>query len=361
MNDTQAVQLLRDMLGIESLSGAEGLHADFLTRQMIAFGYTKACVDEAGNAVGEMGDPAAAVTIVLLGHQDTVPGRIAVRMEDGRLFGRGAVDAKGPLAAFTAAVARIGPRAGVRFVVIGATEEEAASSKGARHIRDRFLAEGIPSACLIGEPSGWERVTLGYKGRLLADLHVAGPCGHSAGNRLGVNEQAVHWWQGVIGYTKNYNQEREGPFRQLLPSLRSMASGSDGLSEWADLRVGLRLPPETDIPGLERDLTDLAQGVSAEPAACSLGFSGQERAWVADKNSPLTRSLVAGIRREGGRPGYLLKTGTSDMNVVAPAWNCPIAAYGPGDASLDHTPEEHIVIEEYLRAIRVLERVLAEI
>ena len=89
MNDTQAVQLLRDMLGIESLSGAEGLHADFLTRQMIAFGYTKACVDKAGNAVGEMGDPAAAVTIVLLGHQDTVPGQQRVAAHPRPLPGGG--------------------------------------------------------------------------------------------------------------------------------------------------------------------------------------------------------------------------------------------------------------------------------
>jgi len=87
MNDTQAVQLLQEMIEIESLSGGEGRHAAFLVEQMIANDYTKACVDEAGNAVGEMGDPAAPRTIVLLGHQDTVPGRIPVRIEDGRLFG----------------------------------------------------------------------------------------------------------------------------------------------------------------------------------------------------------------------------------------------------------------------------------
>ncbi|MBV9788133.1 MAG: acetyl-lysine deacetylase, partial [Chloroflexi bacterium] len=42
------------------------------------------------------------------------------------------------------------------------------------------------------------------------------------------------------------------------------------------------------------------------------------------------------------------------------AWRCPIVAYGPGDAALDHTPDEHIVLEEYLRAIRVLEMALGE-
>ena len=46
------------------------------------------------------------------------------------------------------------------------------------------------------------------------------------------------------------------------------------------------------------------------------------------------------------------------MNVVGPAWGCPIVAYGPGDAALDHTSNEHIEIEEYLRAIDVVEGAL---
>ncbi len=46
------------------------------------------------------------------------------------------------------------------------------------------------------------------------------------------------------------------------------------------------------------------------------------------------------------------------MNVVGPIWGCPLVAYGPGDSALDHTPHEHIVLEEYLAAIRVLTRAL---
>ena len=67
------------------------------------------------------------------------------------------------------------------------------------------------------------------------------------------------------------------------------------------------------------------------------------------------------MRSAGRTPGFLLKTGTSDMNVVGPAWRCPILAYGPGDSSLDHTPEEHVVIAEYLGAIDVLEVALQEV
>ena len=46
------------------------------------------------------------------------------------------------------------------------------------------------------------------------------------------------------------------------------------------------------------------------------------------------------------------------MNLVAPAWRTPILAYGPGDSNLDHTPNEHIQISEYERAVSVLTDVL---
>ena len=49
------------------------------------------------------------------------------------------------------------------------------------------------------------------------------------------------------------------------------------------------------------------------------------------------------------------------MNVVGPAWGQNIVAYGPGDARLDHTPQEHIHIDEYTHAIDVLELVLREL
>ena len=73
------------------------------------------------------------------------------------------------------------------------------------------------------------------------------------------------------------------------------------------------------------------------------------------------RSFLAAIRAQNdpdAKPSFVVKTGTSDMNVVAPAWRCPILAYGPGDSRLDHTPDEHVALEEYWRAVLVLERAL---
>jgi acetylornithine deacetylase/succinyl-diaminopimelate desuccinylase-like protein len=89
-----------------------------------------------------------------------------------------------------------------------------------------------------------------------------------------------------------------------------------------------------------------------------LTSSGAEAAFRAEKNTPLVRAFLAAIRDKGGRPRFVLKTGTSDMNVVGPIWGCPICSYGPGDSALDHTPDERISLSEYLQSVGILKAVL---
>jgi LysW-gamma-L-lysine carboxypeptidase len=342
------VALLEHMLRIPSLSGQEGQVARFLVEQMQALGF-HSYVDSAGNAVGEIG---SGPEIVLLGHIDTVPGVVPVRIVGGKLYGRGSVDAKGPFATFVAAAARLLARGELhtRLVLVGAVEEEAASSKGAHYVVDRYS----PSACVIGEPSGWDRLTLGYKGRLLAEGRWEQPMAHSAGRDLAVAEHAVGFWNAVAAHCAAYNAGKTQLFDQLLPSLRAIASGSDGLTDWATLTIGIRLPPDIDPNALADQLAQAG-------ASGQLHFRGGCPAYRSDKNNPLVRAFLKSVRAAGGTPGFLLKTGTSDMNVVGPTWRCPILAYGPGDSSLDHTPDEHVDLAEYLRAIDVLAQALQQL
>ena len=114
-----------------------------------------------------------------------------MRCEGQVLYGRGSVDAKGPLAAFVIAAARAGPLADLRITVIGAVEEETYSSKGARHV----LGVYRPDLCIIGEPSRWNRITLGYKGVLQIRYRLQRPMSHAAGQEHGVCEEAVTFWQ----------------------------------------------------------------------------------------------------------------------------------------------------------------------
>ena len=94
-----AYELLRGLVAVPSLSRQEAVASAWLVEQMHALGYERAFVDDAGNAVGEMGPENASHTIILLGHIDTVPGNIPVRIEASAtgpvLYGRGSVDATG--------------------------------------------------------------------------------------------------------------------------------------------------------------------------------------------------------------------------------------------------------------------------
>lgn len=390
-----AVDLLAGLVGIPSLSGQEEAASAWLVEQMQRLGYDRAYVDAAGNAVGELGEAGAAYVVVLLGHIDTVPGAIPVRIEEGDdgpvLHGRGSVDAKGPLATFTAAAARLDAawlrRCDLRVVVVGAVEEEAATSKGARHIRDRFdgAAEPIPAACVIGEPSGWRRVTLGYKGRLLCELSARRPMAHTAGPDAGIAVWSAALWNWLDTYARAFNAERGQAFDQFQPSLRQVQTSTDAeMNDTVWVQAGIRLPLDFDAAVFAQDLVNwAADAAGAEwprtpsgegllagevrlhgpDVSMNLSFRGYERAWRSPRDTGLVRAFLAAIRAQGdgARPGFVVKTGTSDMNVVAPAWQCPILAYGPGDSALDHTPGEHVALDEYWRAVLVLEEAVTNL
>jgi LysW-gamma-L-lysine carboxypeptidase len=248
------------------------------------------------------------------------------------------------------AAARANLHSDLRVIVVGAVEEEAATSKGARALLEYLR----PHAVIIGEPSGWNRITVGYKGRLLLDYRLQRALGHSAGPRTGVCEEAVAFWQQVKAYAAQWNTDRDRMFDQLAPSLRAIRSSSDGLCEQVSMTLGFRLPEAIDIDDLQAKLRALGQDADQR-------FRGREVAYRAPKNTHLVRAFLRTIRGQGERPVFQVKSGTSDMNVVGPVWQCPILAYGPGDSSLDHTPHEHIDLAEYHAAIRVLQSVLESI
>ena len=203
--DHAEIDLVRGLVAVPSISRHEAAASAWLAGEMAALGFERTGVDPALNAVGELGTPEASRLIVLLGHIDTVPGNIPVRIEDngsnyGVLHGRGSVDAKGPLACFVAAAARLGhdwaERHDLRVIVAGATEEETATSRGAHYLLTRLdgRSEPSPDVCIIGEPSRCHRVTLGYKGRLLIDLLARRPASHTAGPEEGVGIVAFDLW-----------------------------------------------------------------------------------------------------------------------------------------------------------------------
>jgi acetylornithine deacetylase (EC 3.5.1.16)/N2-acetyl-L-lysine deacetylase (EC 3.5.1.-) len=326
-----AEQLLIDLVATPSPSGAEGACADRLVAFFEAHD-REVFIDRVGN-VRAPGDDA----VLLTSHIDTVPGAVPVRIDEETLWGRGAVDATGPLAAMAVAAVDTG----VSFA--GVVREET-TSEGAWHLIDDRPA---PDAVINGEPSGVDGITLGYRGFLSGTYVATSELGHSSRPADNAIQSAVRWWSRVDSFFDE--PDAEGVFDTVTTKPVAFTGGptEDGLAVEATVDVQFRIPPKYTID----DVQEVAEG---ELTAGSVHWIDPIPPVMQSPRTAVARAFRAAIRAQGYTPRPLRKTGTSDMNIYAGAWDCPMVSYGPGDSGLDHAPDEHLPLAAYADAIDVL-------
>jgi len=342
--DEEARALLERMVATPSPTGEEAAAAAELVDFFESHG-REARTDAVGNVRAPADD-----SLLLTSHVDTVPGDIPVRVEPGEgdesdvLWGRGSVDAKGPLCAMAVAAVRTG----VSFAgVVG----EEVDSRGARHLVEERDA---PDAVVNGEPSGWDGVTLGYRGLTAGRYVCTSESGHTSREDANAIQSAIRWWARVED--RYETDEYEPVFEQVTTKPVAVEGGltDDGLSVEATMDVQLRIPPALTVE-------DVREGVVAELEAGTVNWKDAVPPVMVSPRTAVARAFRVAIRDAGGDSRLLRKTGTSDMNVFAGAWDCPIATYGPGDSDLDHAPNEHLPLRDLDRAVAVLERVATDI
>jgi [amino group carrier protein]-lysine/ornithine hydrolase len=325
-----------------SPSGGEGPAVRAFVRAARALGYATS-IDRVGNGIARRGH--GSPSLLFLGHIDTVDGRLPVRSRRGRVYGRGTVDAKGALAAALLAGRRAPPIG--EFRVVAAVEEEL-DSRGARHLVRGHRADAV----IAGEPSGWDGVTVGYKGELQVEATFRGPRTHYGSPHPTAVDRAGSWLTAVRRYVDAL--PAPSPFRSLGAKVVAWSSEVASGREAARVTVDFRLPPGRSTGALLAELPSdgdpalVRTRIRVEPLEVPLA-------------DPVVRALIGGIRKAGGRPTVWRKTGTSDLNLVAPAWRVPGAAYGPGEARLDHTNRESIAVAELTRSVEVLDGAIAEL
>ena len=362
MKNDYAVDLLTRMIKIYSPSGNEEEVSLFLANEMKKVGF-HVHRDEVGNVIGEIGE--GSPVVLLCGHMDTVEGEIPVRVEDNQLYGRGSVDAKGPLAAMIMAASNFtdGGFPG-KILVVGVVDEEG-TGKGIQH----FVEEGIqPDYAIFGEPSGLEKVVFGYKGILTVKVTVETPSGHSAAPWLFENaiEKAMDFWKQI-----NRLHLREEKLKSRFYSITSCLTGIKGgnssasfIPSHCEILVQLRIPPQlTPEQVFDEVKRKIDRYTATNPkVTVALEMVDIAKAFEADRRSVIVRALAWGIRKTTlNYASFSRKTGTGDMNVLGNALKIPVVTYGPGDSKLDHTPNEHIDIQEYLDSIEVLRKTLKKL
>ena len=293
-------------------------------------------VDEAGNAFARIG--AGRPQVMFLGHIDTVEGELPVRTDGGRIHGRGACDAKGALAA--ALLAGTGHRGPGEVVVVAAVGEER-DSRGARHLIPRHR----PDLLIVGEPSGWAGVTIGYKGNLSVVLRFEGERTHLSSPAPTTVEGGLAALDRLRGFCAG--RQGDTPFRSLTVKVHTIQTRREGGREAVEIGVNLRLPPGVAV-------REVLEFLEVDGMAGRVEVVDRSEAVEVDRGNAVVRALCAGIRKAGARPSLIRKLGTSDLNLVVPAWGCPAAVYGPGDSHLDHTDAESLEVEELQRSVAVL-------
>ncbi|MES2154770.1 MAG: M20/M25/M40 family metallo-hydrolase [bacterium] len=341
MNDGDLVESL---VRIASPTGSEAEAVAFLRSQAERDGF-RVLADPVGNFVAEAGHGPR--LLLFVGHVDTVPGHIPVRVEGGELWGRGSVDAKGPLVAAYCAARRHLDSSQLTIRLVGAIDEEG-NSRGAKAVPTDLR----PAWILIGEPSGVGAITLGYKGIVRGTLRVRRPHHHGAHPGPTAVEQAVALWQSMAR-----DLDFADSFDSLQGHLTAMSSGHDGLYDDVTCSFNVRLPPGTQPAALEAQLSALASAAGAE-----LVVDERVPPALADKRTPLVAAFLRTLRARGRTPRLVRKTGTADFNLFAHRHpGVPIVAYGPGDPALDHTPQERLAMADFAEAVDVLDEVFAQL
>ncbi len=351
------VDVLLDALRIYSPTTQESELADFLAEKMSKLGYSKVRIDRAGNAVGEIGS--GSTKLLLCGHMDTVPGQLPVVRKEDRVYGRGAADAKSPLCALLLAGAAAAD-SGVRVTFAGATQEE---GEGAG-IQELIRSGGEFDYAVFGEPSGANRITVGYRGRVSLHVTVRTAGGH-AGSPW-AQRSAFDEFAQLLSRLKAYERSNEvqgDHFRSLSvsPTLVKAGSYHNVIPSLCEATLDLRLPPSVPSSRAVAEIQRVA-GQTDEGVQIDVRPGEPTEAYQADTGSSLVRAFQRAILlRLKAKPSLVRKTGTGDMNTFAHTNSAECVTYGPGLSSTSHTDGEMVQVRDYLDSIEVLKEAIRQL
>ncbi|HYB92616.1 MAG TPA: M20/M25/M40 family metallo-hydrolase [archaeon] len=354
-----AVEFLKHILKVYSPTGQEEELAKFLSRRMKRLGF-KVRIDEVGNVIGRIGS--GSPKILLCGHIDTVPGQIPVERVGNKIYGRGAVDAKGPMAAMIMAAKECARSNRSGTVIVAGVVGEEGTSVGMRHLLKKRLRADY---AIIGEPSGIGKITIGYRGRAQLKLTCRTIGGHAGAHWLYRNaiEDAYQIWLIMKNIQLKWHKEG-GHFYSvsMCPTMLKGGEFSNVVPSYCEMTIDVRVPPPLKCADVIREIKAATNSYEKDKLDFKIEVEDKMEPFEVNKDSALIRALKGAIREEKIRPVKLIrKTGASDMNFVGACMKIPVVAYGPGNSQTEHTTEENIDVQEYLTSIKVLSKTLEKL
>ncbi|HEY8264430.1 MAG TPA: succinyl-diaminopimelate desuccinylase [Methyloceanibacter sp.] len=359
--DAGAIELLDVVLG------KAGAHCHRLT-------FSDTDTPKIENLYARIGD--SEPHLCFAGHTDVVPPGdeslwhhppFAAEIADGILYGRGASDMKGAIAAFAAAaldfVAAKGDdfEGSISFLITG--DEEGPAINGTRKVLDWMRAKNeLPDHCVVGEPTNatklGETIKIGRRGSLNGRLIVMGVQGHVAYPHLAANPV-----KGLIRVLDRfYDEPLDHGTAHFSPSNLEVTSIDVGnevvnvIPAKAEARFNIRFNDRHEAKTLETLLRQrTVQALEGTDLGFTLVFEPPSQAFITTPG-PLDALLSEAVRDVTGlMPSLSTDGGTSDARFIKDL--CPVVEFGLLTASI-HKIDEHVAVADLTRLTAIYQQFL---
>jgi acetylornithine deacetylase len=316
------------------------------------------------NILARFEAPGARRTLVFEAHQDTVPtdnmtiAPFGAAVENGRLYGRGACDIKGGMAAMLAAFARVvreKPRAACNLVMACSVDEEH-TFLGVQE----FVTRGLKAdMAVVAEPTDL-RIVKAHKGVCRWVVTAPGRSCHSSTPELGVNAiyRMARLLAGIERYAAELRDSRTDPL--LGPPTLSVGRIDGGTSvntipDRCRIEVDRRLIPGEDAQAAPGQFTAFLKAAGIDvPFECGPLWINCP-ALSPDLSADLVTALGQCIDAVTGRHEVIAVPYGTDASTLAAA-GIPSVVFGPGNIARAHTCDEWVPLDEVERASEILYR-----
>jgi len=360
------VRLTRDLIRCPSVTPAEGGALDLLQGELTRMGFV--CtrlpfgdgVARIDNLYARLGD--GAPHLAFAGHTDVVPagnqaawsyGPFAGEIKDGLIYGRGAADMKGGIAAFVAAVKRYLDQnklnGSLSLIITG--DEEADAVNGTVKMVDWLQqTDNIPDFCLVGEPTNpsvlGQTIKNGRRGSLTCALSVTGRQGHVAYPHLASNPvPALFAMLAPVNSAKlDGGTDYFGPSTAEVTHLNIADPASNVIPDQAFAQFNIRFNTEHSTDSLQGWLDEHFSRVAAQrEVQYEARFWSNASPFITGASTHLDVVKAAVETVTGQRPELSTTGGTSDARFISRV--CPVAEFGLVGQTM-HQVDEHVSLAD---------------
>ena len=319
------IRLARDLIDIPSVTGEEFQIGTSLGDLLVRLGYHVELQDIEDERSNIIATTEARPRIVFSTHMDTVPPFAASSEDDEFIYGRGACDAKGIIAAQIAAAEQLRSE-GVKEIGLLFTVDEEVTSAGAKLANQHPLAESC-EYLINGEPTD-NKLAVGTKGSLQAVIVTEGRAAHSAYPEAG--ESAIEKLLDVLNDIRNLAWPADDVFGETTCNIGIIAGGTRAnvIPEAAQATIQLRLAVES------ASVRSLLEGTIA----------GHAKIDYRSVHNPVGLLTIDGFDQ-------MLARFTTDIPYLS-NWGQPLLI-GPGSILVAHTDHERVQKSELTRAVTI--------